>query len=137
MTVHTYFIELSSNECARLLAESVVGRLGVVVDGRPEIFPVSHVYSDTRGTVLFPTNEQTKWHAALAWPWVAFEVDGVEPDHTQGWSVAIVGSAAEVTDPDIVEAATQQRAPVWCLGPGTRWLEITPSKMTGVRVMQP
>jgi nitroimidazol reductase NimA-like FMN-containing flavoprotein (pyridoxamine 5'-phosphate oxidase superfamily) len=137
MTVNTYFIELSPNECARRLTEAVVGRLGVVVDGRPEIFPVSHVYNGDRGTVMFPTNEQTKMHAALNWPWVAFEVDGIERDHTQGWSVAIVGSAAEVTDPDIIEAATQQRAPVWCLGPGTHWLEITPSKMTGFRVMQP
>jgi hypothetical protein len=51
-----------------------------MVDGHPEVFPVNHVYDRERGCFAFPTNSGTEVHAALGWPWVAFEVDGIDPD---------------------------------------------------------
>ena len=60
----TYVIEIPPDECARLLASSSLGRLGVVVAGRPEIFPVNHVYDRESGCIIFPTNDGTKRHAA-------------------------------------------------------------------------
>lgn len=69
--VQTWLIDICAEDCAELLAGSGLGRLGVVVNGRPEIFPVNHVYDARSGCVVFPTRARTKLHAALDWPWVA------------------------------------------------------------------
>jgi hypothetical protein len=139
MAIHTWRIEIPPEECEELLAGAALGRLGVIVAGRPEIFPVNHVYDPSTGTIVFPTNKRTKWRAALDWPWVAFEVDGMDADQTGGWSVAVVGRAEEVTDPTEIIWATQTRAVPWGagVGPGTRWLRIVPTKLTGWRIAGP
>ena len=139
MVIHTWRIEIPPEECEELLAETVLGRLGVIVAGRPEIFPVSHVYDEATGSIVFPTNEGTKWRAALDWPWVAFEVDGMDADRTSGWSVAVVGRAEELTDSTEIARAWERRAVPWGAGhsPATHWLRIVPSKVTGWRISGP
>lgn len=136
MAIHTWRIEIPHEECEELLAGAAVGRLGVIVDGRPEIFPVNHVYDTSTGSIAFCTNERTKWRAALAWPWVAFEVDGVDADRTGGWSVAVVGRAEEITDRAEIARVSQRRTVTLAGGHGPRshWLRIVPSKMTGWRI---
>ena len=132
--MRTWLEELSSDECGAHLAEANVGRLGVVIDGRPEIFPVNHAYEPESGGVVFPTNPRTKLHGALHWPYVAFEVDGLTEDGS-GWSVMIVGSAEEVTDPrDITQAAARRHA-VWAVSDQTHWVRVRPEKVTGRRIV--
>ena len=87
MTTGTWLIDIPTTECNTLLAEARVGRLAVVVDGRPEIFPVNHVFDETDGTVAFPTNANTKLHAALSWPFVAFEVES--PSGQLSWPMSL------------------------------------------------
>jgi nitroimidazol reductase NimA-like FMN-containing flavoprotein (pyridoxamine 5'-phosphate oxidase superfamily) len=125
----TTILHLSVAECEALLAEATLGRLGVVVDGRPEIFPVCHVYVD--GSVAFPTNEGTKLHAAEAWPSVVFEVDGIEPDALTGWSVVVKGRVERVDDPDEVKRLALERTALWRTGPSSRWVRIVTSEITG------
>jgi nitroimidazol reductase NimA-like FMN-containing flavoprotein (pyridoxamine 5'-phosphate oxidase superfamily) len=125
---------MAPHECADLLAVTSVGRLGVIVDGRPEIFPINHVYDRESGCIVFPTTPGTKYHAALNWPTVAFEIDGVEPDGEHAWSVAVVGRAEELTDPLEIERITRQRSALWASGSAARWLRIVPNKMTGRRI---
>jgi nitroimidazol reductase NimA-like FMN-containing flavoprotein (pyridoxamine 5'-phosphate oxidase superfamily) len=50
-------------ECLRLLATEEVGRLGVVVAGRPEIFPVNYVVDGDE--VMFRTDAGTKLAGAM------------------------------------------------------------------------
>jgi nitroimidazol reductase NimA-like FMN-containing flavoprotein (pyridoxamine 5'-phosphate oxidase superfamily) len=125
---------MSPEECADLLAASTLGRLGVIVDGRPEIFPVNHVYDRETGTVAFPTNTGTKLHGAVGWPFVAYEVDGVEADDAGGWSVALVGRAEEITDADDIARLAGQRRVLWRSGESARWVRIVPDKVTGRRI---
>jgi hypothetical protein len=40
--VRTWLIGISADECADLLSASGLGRLAVIVNGRPQIFPVNH-----------------------------------------------------------------------------------------------
>jgi hypothetical protein len=136
MAIQTWRIEIPPEECAALLDGAAPGRLGVIVAGRPEIFPVNHVYDASTGTIVFPTNERTKWRAALDWPWVAFEVDGMDADRIGGWSVAVVGRAEELTDSAEIARLAQRRAVPWGggRGPSTHWLRIVPSKITGWRI---
>ena len=67
MTQHrTWLTELTSEECAEFLALSWMGRLGVIVDDHPEIFPVNHAFDPSTGEIAFPSRAGTKLHAATA-----------------------------------------------------------------------
>jgi nitroimidazol reductase NimA-like FMN-containing flavoprotein (pyridoxamine 5'-phosphate oxidase superfamily) len=134
MSVMTYLVDIAPDACADLLASSTLGRLGVIVDGRPEIFPVNHVYDRETGCVAFPTNVRTKLRAALDWPWVAFEVDGLEHDGGAGWSVLVVGRAETITDPDAVTRLAQDRHALWATGEAVTWVRIVPTKVTGRQI---
>src|SRR4051812_3466921 len=105
MTTETWLEELSEQICRLELGRAPVGRLAVVVDGAPQIFPVNHVLDEVTGHVVFPTNARTKMHAALAGTPVAFEVDGVDPGGASAWSVLVLGRAEEVTDPEEIQRA--------------------------------
>jgi nitroimidazol reductase NimA-like FMN-containing flavoprotein (pyridoxamine 5'-phosphate oxidase superfamily) len=132
--VRTWYVNIPVEECRHLLARTVLGRLGVIVDGRPEIYPVNHVFDAAHGCVAFPTNARTKLHAALDWPWVAFEVDGIEPGNRGGWSVLAVGRAEEILDTDEIQRLAAQRTVLWAAGKSKRWLRIVPTKITGRRI---
>lgn len=134
VTVQIWHVEISTEECTRLLTSAVLGRLGVVVDGRPQIFPVKHVYDSASGCVAFPTQPGTKLRAALSWPFVAFEVDGLGPDDNGGWSVLVVGSAEEITDPDEIRRLATLRDVHWVAGRSARWVRIVPERVTGRRI---
>lgn len=54
----TWLEHLSTPECWRLLAQSPVGRVGVLVDSAPEIYPVNHVVDEQ--TVVFRTDPGSK-----------------------------------------------------------------------------
>src|SRR3974390_225744 len=88
--------ELGRDECLHLLRESAVGRLGVVVDGQPLIFPVNFVLDND--AIVLRTDEGTKLHAARSGP-VAFECDHIDRTYHTGWSVLVTGRAAEIRDP--------------------------------------
>jgi len=133
-TARTWLIHLGARECADLLASTSLGRLGVVIDGRPEIFPVCHVYDRRSGCVVFPTNDRTKLHAALSWPWVAYEVDGLDPGGDGGWSVLVVGRTEQLTDDAGVAALARQRRVPWRAGNDSQWVKIVPTKVTGRRI---
>ena len=54
---------LNGVRCWALLASATVGRLGVIVDGAAEIFPVNYLVDRTTGvlpTILFRTDPGTK-----------------------------------------------------------------------------
>ena len=92
--------EIREGECRDLLEGKRLGRLGVVVAGRPEIFPVNYSL-DVTGAVVFETAPGTKLAAAVNHH-VVFEVDHTEtnrPDSGSGWSVVVHGVAHQ-THPD-------------------------------------
>ena len=132
MTRRTWLMSLSDEACSSRLASTTIGRLGLVVAGKPEVFPVCHVYLD--GCVYVPTNEGTKMHGALEWPWVGFEVDGIEVDGSSAWSVMVSGRVEEVTDPaEIARVAALQRVAFRADG-SVRWIRIIATKVTGRQI---
>src|SRR5688572_14464780 len=80
---------IPTHEALALLRDSPVGRLAVVVDGVPDIFPVNHIVD--HGTVVFRTAPGAKMNAAHAGP-VAFEVDGYDLSRGEAWSVVVHGT---------------------------------------------
>src|ERR1700677_2914932 len=66
---------LSVDECLELLKAHQFGRVAVVIDGQPIIFPVN--YAIDGDAVVFRTDPGSKLSGA-AMGRVAFEVDGVD-----------------------------------------------------------
>lgn len=123
-------VELSTAESWALLGEAVVGRLAVIVDDRPVIFPVNHVVD--QGGVVFRTAAGTKL-AASAGHWVAFEVDGYDLVTASAWSVVIKGEAEHVNRPyDALELIELPVFP-WQSSPKPHFIRIEPDSITGRR----
>jgi hypothetical protein len=127
----TVLEELTQRECLRLARTSAIGRLAVVVGGRPLVFPVNFVIDD--GAVVLRTDQGSKLEGARSAP-VAFECDDIDRMYHTGWSVLITGEAEEVRDPS--EIARLEHLPItpWCEGPMSVWLRIRPRTITGRRI---
>src|SRR4051812_14843166 len=87
--------QLSIDQCWALLDTEVVGRLALIVDGHPEIFPVNFVLE--RRSIAFRSAGGTKLWGAMTSKPVAFEIDGYDAHEQEAWSVVARG-AAEVID---------------------------------------
>ena len=83
--------EISATDSIDLLRTEQVGRVGVSVNGRPEIFPVSYSL-DASNSILFRTGVGTKLSFAVNHQ-VVFEVDRVDAEIGTGWSVIVHGVA--------------------------------------------
>jgi hypothetical protein len=122
--------ETTAPESWDLLRSGVVGRLAVVVDQAPDIFPVNSAVD--HGTVVIRTAKGTKFEAAQKGP-VAFEVDGYDLDAGEAWSVVLKGTATEVYDVD--EAIEVMGLPLfpWARGAKPHLLRVVPESVTGRR----
>jgi len=122
---------LDRDECIALLEHNSLGRLAVVVDGRPLVFPVNFTLDGE--AIVMRTDEGTKLYGARNGP-VAFECDGADSLYHTGWSVLVVGVAEEVTG--AVEIARLEHLPLglWCSGPKGTWLRIRLRTITGRRI---
>jgi nitroimidazol reductase NimA-like FMN-containing flavoprotein (pyridoxamine 5'-phosphate oxidase superfamily) len=127
------FEKISEATCWSLLSAADVGRVGLLVDGRPEILPVN--YAIDGESVLFRTAEGTVLNEA-SMTTVAFEVDGVDESTHEGWSVLVQGFARDIGD---AVGANSERIRslslvTWAPGDRARWFQIRADKITGRRV---
>jgi len=127
--------ELTRSECFELLAKEHLGRVAVVDDRGPVMFPVNYVLD--RHTVVFRTGEGTKLHAASLHRRVSFEVDGADPAARTGWSVLVRGEATEVTDRAELTRLRELPLRAWAPEPRNRYVRILPSALTGRRIAPP
>ena len=122
--------EISEDECLQLLARHGLGRIAVVVDGQPVIFPVN--YGLSQRIITFRTAQGTKLSYAPG-SHVAFEID--EFSAGVGWSILVQGVAVDATTAlDDVSwmargATPHARAP----GVKIHRLAISPTTITGRR----
>ena len=122
---------LEHHECWALLRTVSVGRLAVLVDGRPDIFPVN--FTVDGGTLVFRTSQGTKLSAASGDAPVAVEADGVDSETGLAWSVVIKGTAALVkSTEDVLETSRLYLFP-WQAGRKDAFVRITPDSVTGRR----
>jgi uncharacterized protein len=124
--------ELTKVECFELLANEHLGRLAVIDDRGPVVFPVNYVLD--RHTVVFRTEEGTKLHAASLGSRACFEVDGTDAAAHTGWSVIVRGEITEVTDQ--AELARLRGLPlqIWAPGARNRYVRILPATLSGRRI---
>jgi uncharacterized protein len=85
---------LSEADCLRRLAAHDFGRLAIVVDGRPLIFPVN--YALCNRVIAIRTAPGTKLTYAPGAE-VAVEIDGTDRSSATRWSVLVQGLAVDAT----------------------------------------
>lgn len=124
--------ELTRSECFELLAGEHLGRLAVVDDRGPVVFPVNFVLD--RHTVVFRTSEGTKLHAASRGSRVCFEVDGTDDAAHTGWSVIVRGEVIEITDRAELARLRELPLQAWAPGARNRYVRILPAVLTGRRI---
>lgn len=122
--------EMDLHEALALLRSVPVGRLAVVVDGAPDIFPVNHVVD--HGTVVFRTAAGTKLSASHGRA-VAFEVDGYDLSSGEAWSVVVHGVGRVIYESD--EAIDALMLPIfpWQGGAKPQLVRVIASSVTGRR----
>jgi uncharacterized protein len=124
--------ELTKAECFELLAGQHLGRVAVVDDRGPVVFPVNFVLD--RHTVVFRTEPGTKLDAAGLRGRVCFEADGTDAAARTGWSVIVRGEITEVTDGAELARLRELPLRVWAPGARDRYVRILPAVLTGRRI---
>lgn len=128
--------ELGEAECYELLAGQDLGRLAIVRDGRPEIFPVN--YGLDGRTITIRTAPGVKLSSA-SFAHVAFEVEQIDPVTREGWVVEVRGFAEDITDAGDQWSLSARNAPVepWVEGVRDHVVAISHGKASGRRLSTP
>jgi nitroimidazol reductase NimA-like FMN-containing flavoprotein (pyridoxamine 5'-phosphate oxidase superfamily) len=126
---------LSVAECVSLLRANSFGRIAFVVDDYPIVIPVNFRLAMLGGRTWIAL--RTRPGNVIDRPGVnvAFEVDGVDPIHRQGWSVLVRGTLDHV-DPDAPLIREHFDSEPWLLADRDAWLIIEPLVVTGRRLHQ-
>ena len=125
--------EMAEEECLELLATQSVGRIAVVSNGQPLIFPVNYVLEGR--TVAFRTDPGTKLDAATLGK-VAFEIDSADDERHEGWSVTVQGIGREITDAwdSWSQRLTARHLEPWAAGAKEHWVAVATPVFSGRRI---
>ncbi|MFI6737222.1 pyridoxamine 5'-phosphate oxidase family protein [Nonomuraea sp. NPDC050451] len=128
---------LEPEECLRLVAAGGIGRVAFNGPDGPTVLPVN--YKIHEGAVVFrtayggPMDQDLRTGLEGVDIKIGFEVDRIDEDRHEGWSVLIQGPAHHMP-PD--EAATVADVGVtpWAGGERALYIRIVPHRITGRRV---
>jgi len=123
-------LELSPDDCWTHLKGRGFGRLAIVIEGVPRIFPMNYACAD--GTIVFRTEAGAKLRhgpGALA----CLEIDGYDPREAIGWSVMAIGRLEDVTDGSDERSVRLRAVPLVPSAPGERrhWLALEVGELSG------
>lgn len=126
-------VQLGVSECRDLLAGGLVGRVAMATPVGPRIVPVSYtVHGDAIVFRTAPYSELSTygWDTDLA-----FEVDRLDYDAHQGWSVVALGRAEVMDDPEEVQRIRQAGEPrPWAPGSRNLYVKLAWRALTGIRL---
>lgn len=122
---------LSKAQCWELLKGQVVGRLAVVIDDHPDIFPINYAVSNDQ--LVFRTAEGTKLHGTTNNSPVAFEIEGYEPQTEQAWSVVLRGFVLQIKASSGLAEAEKLILQPWQGGAKDHLMRILTLSLTGRR----
>lgn len=86
-----HFLPIDEADCRSLVRHHVVGRLGWFSAVGQVIFPVNYVVEDD-GTIVFRTSRSSILAELARGMEVAFEVDSIDLEVSDGWSVLVAGT---------------------------------------------
>ena len=130
--VHGQLRELDEEECWALLGRRGVGRVAYNDSRGPTCIPVA--YAIDGRTVLVRVSPYAGLAQHLPGAPAAIEVDALDHERRTGWSVVLRGVVEAVATDDL--PAPESRPIPWPEGQRPLHLQLTPSTVTGRRVLQ-
>jgi nitroimidazol reductase NimA-like FMN-containing flavoprotein (pyridoxamine 5'-phosphate oxidase superfamily) len=133
------YVDLSYEECLALLQAESVGRIAVIAEPYPLVFPVNY---RVVGSEVAPAAPGRTWIAIRTRPgntidrapmFVSFEIDGIDRNHRTGWSVLVTGTMHRV-DTAAAEFDARFDPEPWVAEGRDRWLVVHASQVTGRRL---
>lgn len=122
---------LSPAECEKLLVAGVFGRAGFNTPSGPEIVPVN--YAVIGDAILVRTDPASALATHAHGAALVFEVDLVDHERWQGWSVVARGVGECI--PDGAEPGSAPRRPrPWATGDRTTVVRLAWTELTGRRL---
>ncbi len=132
-------VELSYPECVERLQSESVGRIAVLGDPFPLIFPVNYrlvkiADEVAPGHLWIAVRTRVGNRIDRASTYVSFEIDGVDPARRSGWSVLTTGTL-HAADRSAAEFEARFDSHPWLATDRDRWLVIQPVEITGRRIV--
>jgi nitroimidazol reductase NimA-like FMN-containing flavoprotein (pyridoxamine 5'-phosphate oxidase superfamily) len=125
---HPLVGDLSREQCLVHLEAGAYGRVVYVTARGPVAVPVNYEFTD--GLVVIST-DPAKAKALARAPMVGFEVDHVDQDVSEGWSVLVTGPARRITAPHERMALSSIGLESWSEGGTHDLVAISPQEITG------
>lgn len=127
--------ELTVDECVELLSGTLVGRAAICTPTGPHVVPVNYAVQGD-DAVVFRT---TPYSVLGTYGWagdIAFEVDQIDPEKRQGWSVLAVGRGEVVEDVEEIERIRLTDEPhPWADGVRPLYIRLQWREITGRRIV--
>jgi nitroimidazol reductase NimA-like FMN-containing flavoprotein (pyridoxamine 5'-phosphate oxidase superfamily) len=129
---------LDEAECLRLISPGGIGRIAFTGRYGLTVLPVNYKLHD--GAIVFrtaqdsPTGEDLRTGIAHAEYQVAFEIDQVDPQTRDGWSVLIHGPAHHMSTDAERAAVLESGVEPWPGGDREHVIRIIPNTVTGRRL---
>jgi nitroimidazol reductase NimA-like FMN-containing flavoprotein (pyridoxamine 5'-phosphate oxidase superfamily) len=128
------FGPISPARCQELLESQSIGRVAWQAADGPQILPVTYAWHD--GTIIFRTSPYGVLSELVRPTDVALEIDELDQQSRQGWSVVVQGRAQGVAEPDqLVRMWTVGGVVPWASGIRNVFIQIIPRRITGRAVL--
>ena len=123
-------LTLSDDDCWSLLRTHNLGRLAIVIEDRPRIFPVN--YAAAADAVVFRTEPGAKLQHGPGSA-ACFEIDDYDQRTSMAWSVMVVGVLKDITDANDERSRSLRRLAVEPVAPGPKvhWLALNADEVSG------
>jgi nitroimidazol reductase NimA-like FMN-containing flavoprotein (pyridoxamine 5'-phosphate oxidase superfamily) len=124
-------VRLTGTECWDRVGPHGVGRVVLPADPAPVAYPVG--YAVDAETVVYRTAREGA-AAPEDGTVVSFEVDRIDDETRQGWSVLLTGRAERVGTAESRHLAEEELIRPWTGGDRPQWVRIHPDRVTGRRI---
>jgi hypothetical protein len=124
------FGPISPPRCQELLQSHSIGRIAWQAADGPQILPVTYAWHD--GTIIFRTSPYGVLSELIRPTDVAMEIDELDQESRQGWSVLVQGRAQGVAEPDqLVRMWTVGGVVPWASGVRNVFIQVIPHQISG------
>ncbi len=124
---------IPADECLRLLTSVSVGRIAYTKRALPAVEPVRFAVDGDEIVIRIDTGSTLS--ATIPDTIVAFQAEHLDDETRTGWTVNVVGSAHEVTEPSDMARLHGTEPPTWALARGDQFIRIAPGIVTGRELM--
>ena len=131
------FTVLERQTCFNLMKTRDIGRVAFTIGGdpAPTVLPVNYALVD-EGIVFRSALAGTIMHHARGY--ASFQVDLLDEERREGWTVLASGRCEWIRDPDELARIPQGRLPKpWAAGHRDQVLRINPGRLTGRQIRRP